>query len=354
MLSSSADAPVRDVYFTDPDPTVASWLSELDVFPESSAIGSSELPNALVLGKIVDGVVIPAKPGHTITIALLDASYGMVRVFTLDGAPHTAFGGLGAGPGEVTSPVALEHRDGMLVVLDAAMKIERYELIGRQWQHADRVPLPVDAQSVCITDDGFAVLGLRSGELSEPGQPVGRRTVHLISERDQETTESFAEPYRHESELAVWSMARGKLVCDPGRRLLWVAYSALRELHAYHFGGNLRWIARLKDMNSPDFIETGGTRIRRDLGSSATADVISHISLLDDMVLAVQVASYSTTRTPSEPRQVDFRTYFVDANTGTGLGGIRAKHQVIGGGQSRAILYRDDPFPQVAVVALRR
>jgi hypothetical protein len=51
---------------------------------------------------------------------------------------------------------------------------------------------------------------------------------------------------------------------------------------------------------------------------------------------------------------VDFRTYFVDANTGTGLGGIRAKHQVIGGGQSRAILYRDDPFPQVAVVALRR
>jgi len=355
LLSNSTDVPVHDLDFPSLESVLPPGLTGLTEFPEQSAVGLLDGDSALILGKMLDAAIIPVEPRPK--VALLDGSYRIARVFALDGTPESSFGGQGEGPGELTSPVALEYADGAALILDAALKIERYGWTGSEWEPVGRLGLRMDAQDLCPLDDGLAVLGLRIGEDGRIGS-AGARVIHVLSYRDQEVLTSFSEPYHHDGILALWYMARGKLTCDRSRGVVWVAYEMLHEVHALDLDGNLLWISRLTDMTCPDLIETamdGNTRVGRDPEYRDPTELITHISLLDESLLAVQVASYSFERTQTgRPgrRSVSYRTYLIDAESGLGVGGFRGTHQVIGGGNGHAILYREDPFPQFAVVSV--
>jgi hypothetical protein len=150
-------------------------------------------------------------------------------------------------------------------------------------------------------------------------------------------------------------MMRGKLACDPARGIVWVAYETLHEIHALDLAGNLLWVSRLTDMITTPMIESEGSRFRADAKEGVPIEIITHITLLDESLLAVQVLSVLAERVAEGDgfdRTFTYRTYFIDADTGLGVGAFRRNHQVIGGGNGHAILYREDPFPQFAVVSL--
>jgi hypothetical protein len=351
LLSNSTDAPVHDLDFSKLDSVLPTNLAGIAEFPEGSAIGLLDGDSALILGRILDAAIIPAEPRPK--VALLDGSYRIARVFGLDGTPEFSFGGQGEGPGELTSPVALGYADGEVMILDAFLKIERYGWTGVEWEPAGRLGLRMDAQDLCPLGESLAVIGMRIGEDGEIGSSHDPRAVHLLSYRDQEITASFSAPYSYDGIMALWYMMRGKLACDSGRGVVWVAYESLGEVHALDLDGNLLWITRLTDMATPEMVEMEGEAIRRDMRAGQPVEIITHISLLDESLLAVQVWSVTVelaeTGGPGE-RTSSYRTYFLDADSGLGVGGFRGAHLVIGGGDGHAILYREDPFPQFAVV----
>ena len=356
LLSNSTDAPVHDLELSDLESETPTGLAAITEFPEEAAVGfvgMLEDDTAQVLGEIIDAIMLPSE--HPAELALLDKSYGMVRTFAPDGTPQATFGGIGEGPGELRSPVALGYADGAFLILDAALKIERYGWTGAEWEPAGRLQLPMDAQDLCPLDEGLAVVGMRIGEDGRLGSSQDPRAVHILSGPGQEVSTSFSAPYSYDGILALWYMMRGKLTCDSGRGVVWVAYEALGEVHALDVDGSLLWIARLTDMAVPQMVEMEGRSIGGDRKPGEPVEIITHISLLDESLLAVQVWSVSIelneTGRPGE-RTSSYRTYFIDAHSGLGVGGFRGDHQVIGGGNGQAILYREDPFPQFAVVAI--
>ncbi len=384
LLSNSAGAPVREVAFRRLESALPARLSVLARFPADHAIGRlglTEDDTTQVLGKIVDAILLggiveeraalapeaqsqPARsdaartnPGSGLAqpdLVLLDQSYTMARIFGADGTPLSRFGGKGEGPGELTSPVALASAGGDVLILDAAMKVERYGWSGTEWEPTRRLQLPMDAQDLCPLDDGLAVIGMRVGEDGMLGSSGDPRAVHILSYDDQEVTASFSAPYHYEGVMALWYMMRGKLACDPARRVVWAAYEYLHEIHALDQEGNLLWITRLADVPTTYMVEMrGGAAVGGRPQEGVPVEMISDITLLDDDLLAVQVTSALFERnTEGAPptRTVSYRTYLLDPDTGEGVGAFRADHQVIGGGNGRAVLYREDPFPQVAVV----
>jgi hypothetical protein len=356
LLSNSTDAPVHDLAFSDLEALAADRFSVLARFPAEGAVGSLGMMSddtTQVLGEIVDGLILP--PGSPSEVALLDQSYGVVRTFAPDGTPLATFGGIGEGPGELTWPAALGYAGGSFLVLDAAMKVEQYGWNGAEWEPASRIPLPMDAQDLCPLRDGLALIGMRTGDDGMLGTAHDPRAVHILSSSDGEISSSFSAPYSYDGVLALWYMMRGKLACDAGRGRVWVAYETLGEVHALDLDGTLLWIARLTDMVTPKMVEMEGEAIRGDTEEGQPIEIISNISLLDGSALAVQVTSALFQRGGEDDqpnRTVSYRTYLMDAESGRGLGGFRGSHRVLGGGGGRAILYRDDPFPQFAVVPL--
>lgn len=360
LLSNSTDAPVREVDFRRLESALPARLTVLARFPEDAAIGRlglTEDDTSQVLGKIVDALLLPRTPVTDPTgpdLALLDQSYTMARVFGADGTPLSRFGGKGEGPGELTFPLALASAGGDVLILDGAMKVERYGWSGTQWEPTQRLPLPMDAQDLCPLDDGLAVIGMRVGEDGMLGSSGDPRAVHILSYDDEEVTASFSAPYDYDGVMALWYMMMGKLACDRVRRMVWAGYQYLHEIHALDLDGDLLWITRLADMPTTYMMEMrGGAAVGGRPFEGVPVEIISGITLLDHDLLAVQVTSaFFERNTEGAPptRTVSYRTYLIDPDTGEGVGAFRAEHQVIGGGNGYAILYREDPFPQVAVV----
>jgi hypothetical protein len=184
-----------------------------------------------------------------------------------------------------------------------------------------------------------------------PGGVADGMTVHAVS-NDERIQASFSRPYRYSGAGPVHSLTRGTLACDRQRGLVWVAYSTLHEVHALDQYGTLRWIVRLTDQSYPDILERPGGRFGEDPEQRARADRITHVSLPDDSLLAVQVTSRRFGDRGGQHTD-SYRTYLLDANTGIGLGAFEEDHQVIGGGGGYAVVYRELPFPQFGVVAVR-
>lgn len=362
LLSDTTDTPVHGLHFRALESALPDRLAELARFPEDSAIGRLEGDAALTFGVIVDAALLPGPrvsgpvdppSASRPSVALLDQSEGIVRTFGPHGTPGSTFGGFGEGPGELRRPVAVAVDHDTVMILDAALKVERYGRTGTGWEPTGRLGLPVDAQDLCPTDDGLLVVGMRIADEREPGGSAGGRAVHLVS-RDGEIAASFSRPYRYGGIGPVYSLTRGRLACDRDRGLVWVAYATLREVHALDLDGSLRWIVRLADEAYPDVIERPGGAFGED-PAAERMDLITHVTLLEGSLLAVQVASRSfQERAPGARRSVSttYRTYFIDGDTGAGVGAFQGGHQVIGGGEGRAVLYREEPFPQFAVVAL--
>lgn len=278
-----------------------------------------------------------------------------MRVFDPDGMPQESFGGFGGGPGEVTDPLALEQVGDTVLILDGDMKIEQYVWTGAGWEAGARIQLHVGAQDLCPMREGIAVAGLRMDGYGESGFTLDPRAVHVVPYAGGSISTSFSEPYGYDEKGPLWFMVRSRLACDPGRGVVWAAYEMLNEVHALDLSGHLLWITRLADVTTPAMLEiiapdNHSQGVAMDPEHLAPVEHITRISLLGDSILAVQVESRSMEEAPGGQRAVSFRTYFLNAGTGLGMGGFRGRHQVMGGGSGRVVLYREDPVPQFAVV----
>lgn len=348
LLSNTATVPVHGT--TTADTAGGERIrADLAMMPESAAVGMLEGDTALVLGEIKDALIMPGES----LVALLDTNYGKVRLFSLGGLPLASFGEFGRGPGQFTSPVRMEFLDDEISVLDAAMKIERYRELDSTWQGFDTQSIPFVAQDFCRLDDRIAVLGLQNSGGDRPAATTNPQTLHLLASDGRTIPISFSGPYAYSGTMALWYLTQGHLACDPRRGLIWVAYSILHEVHAFDADGHLRWITRLSDAVYPALIETAGTRVGEDLASADRVDVVSNVSLITSSLLAVQLESRTVADIQSSERNISLRTYFIDALSGLSLGVVDGDSRVIGGGNGRVVLYREEPFPQMAVVDMR-
>jgi hypothetical protein len=357
LLSNVASTPVQDVDFRTLESRTPQALTALARFPEEDAVGELEGDSALVLGKILDATIVPAVTAGTPgpVVALLDGSYGNVRLFTTDGTPESGFGSFGQGPGEVRAPVALAADDDAVVVLDAALKIERFGRRGPSWQPLGSTRLTIGGADVCAMDPGLVVLGPLVGAQPKATLRTDPQTVHVVDRKTGEVSTSFSAPYRYDDLMALWEMVKGRLACDRGGDRIWVAYSVLHEVHALDLDGRLLWITRLSDLVYPDLVETtegGRISIHEDILSTERIEQTTHITRLGRSLLAVQVESYSMADLKAPHPEPSYRTYFLDAATGRGVGAIAADHQILAADGTHAVLYRQDPFPQFAVVTL--
>jgi hypothetical protein len=141
------------------------------------------------------------------------------------------------------------------------------------------------------------------------------------------------------------SLETARLSCDPAGKRLWIGYSALGEIHAYTPDGTLLWITRLERFQNPGLLERhGGVIGAHPSAVSQPFELITHLSYLSGGLLVVEVQS----RRRAGSDDISHRVYVLDAHTGEGKGVVEG-YGVIGGGWNRAVLYREEPFPQFSV-----
>jgi len=379
-LSAATDVPVVHVSFSPGTADLPPELAPLATFDESAAIG---LPEALD-GETSDpvfGTLIDAEVGEDGSIALLDADRSIVRILDPALEPFRVLGGEGAGPGGLSGARKVFWRGPDELAVYGSGRIDAFRIEDGASRSLGRTPIPsVDFQSdACALEDRLYVLGLRfeedqgedpgSADSAESPDPdvsgVHPELIHELGAAGQ-AVRSFSVPYRaaipvpgHQRRL-LSIIATGALECAPG--YVWAGYSVLGEIHAHRDDGELAWVARIDDFDRPGFLfewDASGRATGIDFEPGAFdaghyEESLDRISLLSTDVLAVQVTRTERgTDQEGYPETQTYRTYLLDPRDGRLLGGFGGDHRILGGRNGIAILYREVPFPQIAVVRLQ-
>lgn len=376
LLSNSDSVQLR--LLTSSDTPTAGLRGALSTFDSTRAIGvlGGTDSTDYLFGELVDAEV--DRDGK---VLLLDAQFGHLRIFSPDLKPVQVLGKLGKGPGEFVGPKTLIwlSPDEIGVFDPKAARIERFRNNGVNYEPSGTLNLysmPITYET-CGADGRVFAQGIR---LSIEGKAVTRTSMRQVDWRQAvvsmagfvhefgatgEVLRSFSVPYEGMSNitLANYYTEAGGIACVPGR--VWVAYGQLGEIHALTDSGELLWIAKVSDLRNPGHVFRYSARGQSLPGSGAinvdmragnySIEWIDRISLLSKRVLAADVLVRHI-GDPSDQYPVSYkhRTYLLDARDGTQLGAFSKAHWILGGNHGKAVLYREDPFPQVAVVSLER
>ncbi len=329
------------------------WAAPLADFDRGARFGSADgSDGAPLIGEL--GAAAIARDG---TVALLDQSFGLVRFISSSAEEISVLGGFGDGPGEFVGPSSVFNLDdaGIGVLDPEGGRIEILD-IGGEPNGSKRVLMPiVGASDACLVGRDIFALGLRVTGLGTGEESVDTpSTIHQLS-GDGELVGSFHVPYAFVSDPMIGLVySVGQLACseDSEDFTIWAAYSFLGEIHALTPDGAVKWITSIGDLEYPNQLQSGQS-LRMDPIQSRRIEYVSHISLVARNVLAVQVTSRHVEEAFVAP-VFSYRTYLLDPETGAYLAGFIASHRVIGGRSGIAVLYRDDPFPEVAIVEVRR
>lgn len=329
----------------DPSVSVAPRLS-VDF---EGAVGQLEGSDDEVLGKLVDGAV--TADGK---VAILDASYGVVRLFTRDLKPRGRLGGFGGGAGEVADPLGLFRAGpGWVGVVDGAgRRIEYFPLAPSSSSARPGIRIGVSRVfDTCQISDRLFALGLVLADTQGLNELTNVALVHELNATGA-VKSSFSEPYppiRHPLVADIYAI--GRLACDHvGGGRIYAAYSMLGEVHAMSSDGDLVWIAQLSDFQQPRQRHVAGRSIGVDPEQDILRiDYIEHLALLSPQVLALTVRSRVRESLRSSSWNVVHVTYLIDAVSGELVEHLQGDVMVIGGGNGHAILYREVPHPQVVV-----
>lgn len=382
LFSHNTDIQVHDVALSE-SPPITSDLEPLAYFDADAAVGHLDSESQKEDDPLVFGTLLDALVDSIGNVLLLDQDYGIVRAFDKHLVPTHTIGRLGDGPGEFVQPEALHwlsSRD--FAVFDAdAHRLEQFGRAGGNWEVSGRIPLLAvpRADDACAVDNHIYVKGvsLTLGTVAVTpadvhGLDLGSATVVLdgfMHELDAEggILRSFSMPYQQfvHPTLAIYFTEEGGLECWAGR--LWVGYGPLGEVHAFRATGAFEWITRITDLHHPGFryeFSATGELLPRSGGLNVdAADVrsvgyslewIHRLTLLSPEVLAVSVKGRTIgPESAGYPETLINRTYLLDPATGGFLGAFVSNHEVLGGGHGRAVLYREEPYPQVVLVDLR-
>ena len=380
LLSSSGEVPVRTVTLqaapVDPPPDVRSIRS----FEDHSRWGSLSEPVEEVMGRLVDGTVL--SDGR---IVVVDRNYGVVRLFDRALTSSQVLGSSGDGPGEFVNPIGVtEDAEGGLVVanhLGSVVRLERFVTDADSFAFARRLQLPLvsdDGARACGVADRMLVSGLvtledkgshdinfpflqtlsfvhtvdEGGVIVESLLPPYRG---LIAREDAESRAQLGESqvYRIASDVEIalyFSTAR--LACSDidGRPRAWVGYSVLGEVHATHLDGSVEWIARLEDLETlvlSQQVHEFGTSVGAGPDSSGPPDLIESVVHVPPSLLAVSVRLGEP-----ETNGSSYRNYLIDSETGELRDAFESPHMILAAGDGLVVLYREDPFPEIAAVEL--
>ena len=367
----------------DPDAQLPAWLAPLATFDEEAAVGffdASAGSQDLVFGSLIDAAVDP-----TGLVLLLDKDASAVRVLDQALQPVAVVGRSGDGPGEFRAPSGLFAVDdsGFSVLDTGASQVDRFVRIDGGFEPSaglglSAVPYPraacsmggsLFARGLRLTVGGVSVSldDLRTAE--RDSIRAADMTLHQI-DADGQIVRSFSAPYHGElpyrgrMALALAELlSEGAVVCAEGN--LWVAHFMLGEVHALDAAGNLRWIARVADYDFPGYRFLwsadgeplqGSASLNLDLeAGNYPIETLTHLSLISPGLLAVGLQRrHVGSRADSYPQSFTYRTYLLDPQSGEFQGAYRADHEVIGGGNGRAVLYRSQPYPQIVVVSIEK
>lgn len=141
-------------------------------------------------------------------IAVLDGLENRIAVFTPDGRPLATFGGPGAGPGELTIPVAIAAgpRDRVFVLDRGNARINVYKPEGGR---SHSIPLDFGGEDLCFAEGRLYVLGERGGLL-----------VHELAPETGVVLRSFAPDPAARDPLMRSTRATGYLGCGDGEIVL--------------------------------------------------------------------------------------------------------------------------------------
>jgi hypothetical protein len=379
-LSSATDAPVIDIAFT-PGATLPPALAPLATFDESAAIGlfdASEGSEAFVFGSLIDARVDAAG-----SVLLLDEDHTVVRVLSRSLDSILVVGGSGEGPGEFRRPTSLllGSPDEFAVLDEGRRQLQSFRRVGGRYEPSERrsVPRLLDLSGGCYVAGSLYVKGLQVMVGNEAVTYAERQTFDRaewrpvpenIHEQDAagNVIRSFSVPYTntlpHIGPLMMHlasSLNAGSMDCNG--RLLWIGYIFLGEIHAMNSEGELAWIARIEDYEFPQYIyrwsaageplEGWGRMTFDPEPGNYSIEILTHVSLLTPELLAVGLQRQTVGAVEDDyPQTFTYRTYLLHPETGEFLGAFVADHQVIGGGNGRAVLYRPQPYPQIVVVDL--
>jgi len=345
LESSITKAPVVQLQYASKD-SLQGIYAALQHFVADSAIGEHNEPAHLVFGSIVDATA-------TITgaVGILDSQYGRLRL--VNGGSVTSRGSLGDGPGELVEPVGvLSVTPDTFAVVDAEGRRLQFFTASNDGD-AGRRTVPLVAFDACFVNGNLFVAGPRTQQDSAGAVLHTKAFVHQVDDAGR-ITRSISVPYRSANLTLAYTYGVAKLACDSREGgHLWVAYSALGEVHALQPDGSVLWIARVNDLKFPSQIESGNV-IGSDPAHALIREHIANITLISDTVLAIQVQSRTRPDLATRTWINSFRTYLIHTRDGRSLGAFSADHQIVGAGGGKVVLYREDPYPQIQIVYLRR
>jgi hypothetical protein len=339
LYSTSSDVPIVSVSFLSGTQPI-----DIDQSFDSLAIGSFGGEEDAI------GEVGGATRASNGDLLVLDLSAGVVRVFREDGTPVSTFGGFGGGPGEFAEPRALvPSRGDTVLVVDAAFKIHRFAR-SDAWTYVDQINLRFLPQDACASAAGLAIQAPQVMIREDSSWLAGTETIHFIDNGGR-ISKSVGSPYRSTARRVQQVFGEGRIACGLGDDLLWVAYSTLGEIHSLTGEGAHRWIVQVSDFSYPPLIETSTGGVRPEIGDLSRIDFIRNAVLIDAQSLAVTIESRAVEDIEGRNARVSFTTLVLDASDGQ-LRGRLEGFAVVGHAGGDPILYRQDPFPQVAQLPL--
>lgn len=319
-----------------------SWLWSAE---DGTAVGTRDGPEEFTLGEILDADV-----SFTDELAILDQSFGSVRIFDRSGMPAQVLGGFGEGPGEFEDPIAISFGPlDTLLVADRGVLIHKFGRTGDTLVFSNRIRLKgIVPQDACSAGGDLFVLGERyvaeagSGDWS----PSFLGSVHKVSDQG-EVEKSFSVPYLTEDPLEFQRFSVGVLACDAPNGRVWIGYGPLGEIHAYGADGDLLWISKLEGFRHSLFKDERGG-IVPDM-SADRVDMLRSIFYLSPEALVATVESWTFEETGLE-LDTEARIIVINPDTGE-VRAAGAGWNLLGGSALSAVAVRNAPFPQFVPLA---
>lgn len=381
-LSSQANAPTTDVSAASSPQGMSPLVSRLSSFDGPTTRGladSRDGPAGFVFGTLVD-----AAADESGALLLLDGDYVLVRSLSASLDSVQIIGRAGEGPGEFVQPISLLSvaADRFAVFDRANHRLQSFEGSGGTFVPSGQstVQKLAELRDACSLNGSYFIKGMQmmiAGDAAESNElrgvdltevTPGGYSIHKIN-GEGEVVRSFSRPYLeglpnngpHNIDLAA-HVNEGPIECGNDR--IFAAYTLLGEVHALSSDGDLAWIVRFTDYDFPGYIYrwldsggplpgSGSLDVDAEAGNYAI-DTISHITLLSPDILAVSIDRRIVgSRLDDYPVSHSYRTYLINPMDGSSLGAFVAEHEVIGGGNGTAVLYRPEPFPEIGVVSVK-
>lgn len=274
-------------------------------------------------------------------VYVADTRLQVVRVLSRTGRPMTEIGRPGRGPGEFVYPKAVEtSATGDILVLDQLeRRIARFRRTDATFALQDERRIDFDAFDMCRAAIGLIVLGFSEGKV-----------LHVLDHESRRRRQAFGAPWGPEHPLLTPSLARGKVACEPGSRLIAVASSLWGEVRVYSEEGALLWAA-LPPGFEREIIEIGERTVQHRFPESGKYNSIASVLFVSPHVIVVQVRTVR--RKPSDRDEDEpLQTVLMEARTGRVLASRPGLPRLVALTGSVAFGATDSPYPQVIEFAV--